>query len=82
MSHLKIDFYIKNFIKVRINNEDYLVQQPVIAYCKDGLQNIIKLHMILRNNPIEKADSLTIDGIGLIKGRYEKQENILRLYVN
>lgn len=72
----------KSFIKVRINNEDYLVQQPVIAYCKDGLQNIIKLHMILRNNPIENTDSLTIDGIGLIKGRYEKQENILRLYVN
>lgn len=72
----------KSFIKVRINNEDYLVQQPVIAYCKDGLQNISKLHMILRNNPIENADSLRIDGIGLIKGRYEKQENILRLYVN
>lgn len=68
----------KNFIKVRINNEDYLVQQPVIAYCKGGLQNIIKLHLILKNNPIENVDSLTIDGIGEIKGRYEKQH----LYVN
>ncbi|MED3687287.1 hypothetical protein P4534_00310 [Peribacillus butanolivorans] len=72
----------KNFIKVRINNEDYLVQQPVIAYCKGGLQNIIKLHLILKNNPIENVDSLTIDGIGEIKGRYEKQENVLHLYVN
>ncbi|MBO1000743.1 hypothetical protein IOC57_23755 [Bacillus sp. SD075] len=72
----------KNFIKVRINNEDYLVQQPVIAYCKGGLQNIIKLHLILKNNPIENVDSLTIDGIGEIKGRYEKQDNVLHLYVN
>ncbi|MFE4354293.1 hypothetical protein [Peribacillus butanolivorans] len=72
----------KNFIKVRINNEDYLVQQPVIAYCKGGLQNIIKLHLILKNNPIENVDSLTFDGIGEIKGRYEKQENVLHLYVN
>ncbi|MCO0601288.1 hypothetical protein NGI46_28755 [Peribacillus butanolivorans] len=72
----------KNFIKVRINNEDYLVQQPVIAYCKGGPQNIIKLHLILKNNPIENVDSLTFDGIGEIKGRYEKQENVLHLYVN
>ncbi|MGE7675472.1 hypothetical protein ACQKMV_18110 [Lysinibacillus sp. NPDC094403] len=72
----------KNYVKVRINNEDYLVQQPVIAYCKDGLQNIIKLHLILKNNPIENVDSLKIDGIGVIKGRYEKQENVLHLYVN
>ncbi|MET3322318.1 UNVERIFIED_ORG: hypothetical protein ABIC97_005454 [Peribacillus simplex] len=72
----------KNFIKVRINNEDYLVQQPVIAYCKGGLQNIIKLHLILKYNPIENVDSLTIDGIGEIKGRYEKQENVLHLHVN
>jgi len=71
-----------NFINVRINNEDYLVQQPVIAYCKDGLQNIIKLHLIVKNNPIEDVDSLKIDGIEVIKGRYEKQENVLHLYVN
>jgi len=72
----------KNFIKVGINNEDYFIQQPVIAYSKDGLQNMIKLHLILKNNPIENADSLKIDGIGVIKGRYEKQENVLHLYVN
>ncbi|MFC9538847.1 hypothetical protein ACFTQ7_03065 [Lysinibacillus sp. NPDC056959] len=75
-------FLHKNFLKVRINNEDYLVQQPVIAYCNHGLQHIIKLHLILKNNPIENVDSLKIDGIGVIKGRYEKQENVLHLYVN
>ncbi|MFJ6268261.1 hypothetical protein ACIQGW_25275 [Lysinibacillus xylanilyticus] len=72
----------KNFIKVEINNEDYLIQQPVIAYCKDGLQNMIKLHLIFKIHPIENVDSLKIDGIGVIKGRYEKQENVFHLYVN
>lgn len=75
-------FLHKNFVKVKINNEDYLVQQPVIAYCKDRLQNIKKLHLILKNNPIENADSITIDGIGVIKGMYQKHENVLHLYVN
>ncbi|CAH2715947.1 hypothetical protein BACCIP111895_03131 [Neobacillus rhizosphaerae] len=72
----------KNFIKVGINNEDYLVQQPVIVNCKGGLQNIIKLHLILKNNPIENIDSLTIGDIGVIKGRIEKKKNVLHLYVN
>ncbi|WHY79871.1 hypothetical protein QNH20_12295 [Neobacillus sp. WH10] len=75
-------FLHKNFIKVRIGNDDYLVQQPVIAYCKDGLQKITKLQLILKHNPIEEVDSLIIDGIGLIKGRYVKQENVLHLYLN
>ncbi|WML45417.1 hypothetical protein [Neobacillus sp. PS3-40] len=72
----------KNFIKVGINNADYLIQQSVIAYCKGGLQNITKLHLILKDNPIENIDSLTVDGIGVINGRYEKQEDVLHLYVN
>jgi len=72
----------KNFIKIEINNQDYLIEQPVIAYCKGRLQNINKLHLIVRKSPIENIDSLTIDGVGLIKGRYEKNENILLLYVN
>ncbi|GIO28729.1 hypothetical protein [Ornithinibacillus bavariensis] len=65
----------KNFIKVRINNIDYLIQQPVIAHCKDGFRNITTLHLILQNNPIENIDSLTIEGIGVINGSYKKQEN-------
>ncbi|HAM81747.1 hypothetical protein [Ornithinibacillus bavariensis] len=65
----------KNFIKVRINNKDYLIKQPVIAHCKDGFRNITTLHLILQKNPIENIDSLTIEGIGVINGSYKKQEN-------
>ncbi|HHU20624.1 MAG TPA: hypothetical protein GXZ58_10515 [Bacilli bacterium] len=72
----------KNFLKIDINNQDYLVQQPVIAYCKDGLRNISKLHLVLRNKPFENGESITIDGIGIIKGKYEVKNGRLHLYVS
>ncbi|MDM5293349.1 hypothetical protein QUF81_09165 [Peribacillus simplex] len=72
----------KSFLEVRINNEDYHIQQPVIAYFGNGIQSINRLHLILENKPIENIDSLTIDGVGEIKGRYKKQENTLHLLIN
>lgn len=69
-------------MKIDINNQDYLVQQPVIAYCKDGLRNISKLHLVLRNKPFENGESITIDGIGIIKGKYEVKNGRLHLYVS
>ncbi|MBT2646613.1 hypothetical protein J7E52_07740 [Bacillus sp. ISL-34] len=71
----------KSFIKVRMNNQDFLIQQQVIDHVDDGVQNINKLHLILENKPIENIDSLTIDGVGEIKGRYKKQENILHILI-
>jgi hypothetical protein len=71
----------KSFIKVRMNNEDFLIQQPVIAHVDHGIQNINKLHLIVENEPSETNDSLTIDGMGEIKGRYKKQENIWHVLI-
>ncbi|MEC0272706.1 MULTISPECIES: hypothetical protein [Peribacillus] len=71
----------KSFIKVRMNNEDFLIQQPVIAHADHGIQNINKLHLIVGNEPSETNDSLTIDGVGEIKGRYKKQENIWHVLI-
>ncbi|RHW43352.1 hypothetical protein D1B31_01400 [Neobacillus notoginsengisoli] len=75
-------FLHKNFVKVRINNNEYLVQQPTIAYCKDGLKHINKLHLYLKDNPIENTDSLMIPNVGKIDGRYTKRENTFYLTVN
>lgn len=71
----------KNFLNVEINEKSYLVQQPVIAYFKDKIQNITKLHLILENKPVENADSLVIDSLGSIKGKYINREGIYYLYV-
>ena len=72
----------RSFLKVEINNQDYLIQQPVIAYCKGGFRNIIKLHLLLKEKPIENIDSLTVDCVGRIKGKYEKEGTSLYLNVN
>lgn len=74
-------FLHKNFLGVRINDEEYLLQQPVITYCKDRLQNIKKLHLILENKPVENTNHLTIEGVGEIKGRFMKQGNTSCLFV-
>ncbi|MFJ7928855.1 hypothetical protein [Peribacillus sp. NPDC096448] len=71
----------KSFIKVRMNNQDFLIQQQVIAHVDDGIRKINKIHLILENEPIENIDSLTINGVGEIKGRYKKQENILHVLI-
>ncbi|MDO7487710.1 hypothetical protein Q5O89_21635 [Peribacillus frigoritolerans] len=71
----------KSFIKVRMNNQDFLIQQQVISHVDDGIQKINKIHLILENEPIENIDSLTINGVGEIKGRYKKQENILHVLI-
>jgi uncharacterized C2H2 Zn-finger protein len=71
----------KNFLKVRIHDEEFLFRQPVMAYCKSGTRNINQLHLILKNTPIENMDSLKIEGVGEMKGRIVKQENIYYLYI-
>ncbi|RDI37907.1 hypothetical protein [Falsibacillus pallidus] len=71
-----------NFLKIRINNEDYLLQQPVIAYSKNGLKDIYKLNLIIKSEPVENIGSLAIEGVGEIKGRVMKQGNSFNLFTN
>ena len=61
------------FLKIAINNQEFLFQQPVIAYLNGGLSKISKLHLILSNPPTETTESLILNGIGEMKGSYKKQ---------
>ncbi|GAB1802254.1 hypothetical protein [Priestia megaterium] len=72
----------KNYIKIRINNQEYLIQQPSLTYCVDGLKNIKKLLIVLKNKPLETGDSILITGIGEIKGQYTIQGDTINLVVN
>lgn len=75
-------FLHKRFLKVEINNQDYLIRQHVIAYSEGDLRNISKLHLVLNNEPYVNIDSITIDGIGIIKGKYELKNGISHLFAN
>ncbi|MEB2277521.1 hypothetical protein LAV82_26260 [Bacillus sp. ILBB4] len=72
----------KNYIKVRINNQEYLVQQPSLTYCAEGLKNINKLLIVLKDKPLETGNSLLITGVGEIMGQYTIQEDTINLFVN
>lgn len=71
----------KSFIKVRINNEEYLIQQPVIVQSEGGFQNILKLHLVLIDKPIENGASITINGIGEIKGMIRNKSSCMEIYL-
>lgn len=65
----------KGFLKIKINEEEYFLGQPVITYYKDDIRNINKLHLVLEEPPTFHEGSLILKGIGQIKGQYEvKQE--------
>lgn len=64
----------KRFLKIMINDVEYFIQQPVISYYNDKIQNINKLHLIVDEQPIYNKGVLTLDGIGEIEGRYQETE--------
>ncbi|MCM3456848.1 hypothetical protein M3685_23460 [Heyndrickxia oleronia] len=65
----------RNFIKLIINNEEYLFQYPVITYFNHNWRNIHQLQIILNQEPISMKDCLLIDGVGKIKGEYTKNKD-------
>lgn len=72
----------QNFIKISINNTDYLIHQPSITYYKGNFRNISELHIVLENTPVQRKDSLFIEGIGEVKGSYKKSVNSILVIVN
>ena len=70
----------QTFLQVSINNTEYLIEQPVLAY--GHLHKINKLHVVIKNYPTENVNGLVVDGIGEIQGRYWKQGNVFYLHAN
>ncbi|PAE20282.1 hypothetical protein CHH80_11820 [Bacillus sp. 7504-2] len=70
----------KNFLKVKIQEREYLFAQPVVAY-GEKLRQFDKLQLKLEQELIERDSSLFIEGIGDIKGTVEKKGNQLYLYI-
>ncbi|WP_019156292.1 hypothetical protein [Robertmurraya massiliosenegalensis] len=62
----------QNFLKIRIHDEEYLLQQPVVTK-GEGLRQMRELHLRLRSELVIRKSSLFIDGIGEIKGKVEKK---------
>ncbi|MDF1510117.1 hypothetical protein PZE06_18435 [Robertmurraya sp. DFI.2.37] len=70
----------KNFLKVKIQEREYLFAQPVVAY-GEKLREFGKLQLKLGKELLERDSSLFIEGVGDIKGKIEKKRNQLYLYI-
>ncbi|SDZ67883.1 hypothetical protein SAMN05421736_13123 [Evansella caseinilytica] len=66
----------KNFLKIAVNDREYLFQQPAIAFFHENPLNIYKLHLVLDEKPEIIEGGFTAAGIGKLRGRcYEKDNN-------
>ncbi|RSD29105.1 hypothetical protein EJA10_02515 [Mesobacillus subterraneus] len=72
----------KNFLKVNLGSDEFLIQQPVLASFIDRIQIMNKMQLKLKKEPIVNNDSITVESIGVIKGRYHKQGTNHHLYLH
>ncbi|MFS1519280.1 hypothetical protein V1503_22860 [Bacillus sp. SCS-151] len=83
MNIIHIDNMIldKNFLRIIINNNDYVIKQPVLRYFEGDISNITKIHFVLSSKPITNKNSITIEGVGEIKGEFVEEKGVGYLQV-
>ncbi|MBS4174711.1 NUDIX domain-containing protein [Bacillus sp. FJAT-49736] len=72
----------KNFLKIKVNEKEYLFQQPVLAYTNENSRVISKLHVILDAKPVEKEGTLVINDVGEFNGKLCEKNGMFNLYLN
>lgn len=65
----------QSFVKVKLNKQEYLIQQPVLAYFNEDYKNATKLELFLAKKPSIVNDVLHINGIGDIEGEITESDN-------
>ena len=68
-------------VKVKLNEQEYLIQQPVLAYFNEDYKNAIQLELFSANKPSIVHDVLHINGIGEIQGEITESINAVRVKV-
>ena len=66
----------KNYLKLVIQQQDYLFQQPIVTYIGD--KNLFfprKVHFVMSSKPDVKENAIHVQGVGDIKGEYEIKDN-------
>lgn len=65
--------------KNKISEQNYLVQQPVIALMEDSIFRCKHVQIPLNEKPYVVDGQIMIPGIGIIKGRLDEVESNLWL---
>jgi hypothetical protein len=69
----------ENFIRLKMNEQDYLLQQPVIAFIEKSIFHCKQVQIPLNEKPNVEEGQIMIPGIGIIKGRFDEVESNLWL---
>jgi len=69
------------FVKLQINQQDYLINQPALAHHRENILQVDRLQLNLQHKPIFDNGVITIDGIGAIRGNYTENGSSLHLTV-
>lgn len=69
----------QNFIRVKMNEQEYLVQQPVIALLEDSIFRCKHIQIPLNEKPYVVDGQIMIPGVGIIKGRLDEVKSSLWL---
>ncbi|MED0875923.1 peptide ABC transporter permease [Bacillus mobilis] len=71
----------KTFLSVSIHNKTYMINQPVLASFEEDFKNMMQVHIIMNEKPIETNNGWNVVGIGDIEAEYREVENSIFLYL-
>ncbi|WP_041053847.1 hypothetical protein [Jeotgalibacillus campisalis] len=69
------------FVKLQINQKDYLINQPALIYYSDNILHFNRLQLNLTQKPVLMNGFISIEGIGSIPGSYKEDGRSLHLTV-
>lgn len=69
----------QNFVRLKMNEQDYLFQQPVIVLGKGSVFQCKHVQVLLNEKPSMKETQIFIPNIGMIEGRFDEVESTLWL---
>ncbi len=69
----------ENFVRLKMGEQEFLLQQPVIALNDENIFHCEHVQILLDEKPIVEDGQLTIADIGVVKGRIDESKLTLWL---
>lgn len=77
--NLEDQFLHKNFVKLKIAENEYNIKGPVVTYTKHNMWKPIKAQIRLKAKPVYQEGILIADEIGSILGNFSGNTNIIKI---
>ena len=67
----------QNFVRLKMNEQDYLFRLPVIALIEDSIFSCKYAQILLNDKLVVEEGGIFIPGVGMIEGRFDEVESTL-----